>query len=400
MMRSIRGTAYSRTVLVFVSLALLLPIISSTLTLALAEGEGEGDDSFYKHLSVFTEVLSLIRRGYVDETSIDELFEGALDGTMDALDPLATYVPASKVEEYREVLARGPRSSGLMLARDRGITYVLSVLPRSPAETSGLEKGDVLAEVDGRSTRQMPLWEIETLLAEESGAVTLKLLRRMEFSEVTLELQEFEIEPAKVLVERGVPILRISYFEPGLPSILETLLEDSAVVGSDDLLIDLRGAAGGSHEAAYSAAGLFVQGLLGELRNRTESIEKFESERSPAWEGDIVILTDRSSQGPSEVLVAVLRQAADASLVGERTFGHAGRRVARSLSNGASVFLSDAFYTGPDGVGLDESIVPEVLVDDSSRTPSEADVALKDIALERAVELILERQRASKKAAA
>jgi carboxyl-terminal processing protease len=399
MMRSTRGAAHSRTVLVFVSLALLLPIISSTLTRALAEGEGEGDDSFYKHLSVFTEVLSLIRRGYVDEISIDELFEGALDGTMDALDPLATYVPTSKVEVYREVLTRGPRRSGAMLARDRGITYVLSVLPGSPAETSGLERGDVLAEVDGRSTRQMPLWEIQTLLAGESGTLALKVLRRMEFSEVTLVLQAFEIEPAKVSIERSVPILRISYFEPRLPSILETLLEDPSVVGSDGLLIDLRGAAGGSHEAAYSVAGLFVQGLLGELRDRTGSVERFESERSPAWEGEIVILTDRSSQGASEVLVAVLQQAADASLVGERTFGHAGRLVARSLSNGASVFLSDAFSTGPDGVRLDESIVPEVLVDESSRTLSDADVTLKDIALERALELVLERQQTSKKAA-
>jgi hypothetical protein len=63
------------------------------------------------------------------------------------------------------------------------------------------------------------------------------------------------------------------------------------------------------------------------------------------------------------------------------------------------VFLSDAFYTGPDGVRLDESIVPEVLVDERSRTLSDADVTLKDIALERALELVLERQQTSKKAA-
>ena len=61
------------------------------------EEDEEGDGSIYKYLSVFTEVLNLIRQAYVEPTPTDSLFQGALDGTTDALGPFATFVPASEV---------------------------------------------------------------------------------------------------------------------------------------------------------------------------------------------------------------------------------------------------------------------------------------------------------------
>ena len=95
----------------------------------------------------------------------------------------------------------------------------------------------------------------------------------------------------------------------------------------------------------------------------------------------------------------MLQQLAGAELVGERTFGHAGRQVLVELSSGGRVFLTDAFYAGPDGEVIDTSLVPTVLVSDNSRSFSENDVPLEDLILERALDLLRTPEEPEKQAA-
>ena len=66
------------------SVLLLVPVITGTLSRAATDDSAQSD-SLSKNLSVFSEVLSLIRRAYVDETSMEDLLAGALDGSTDAM---------------------------------------------------------------------------------------------------------------------------------------------------------------------------------------------------------------------------------------------------------------------------------------------------------------------------
>jgi carboxyl-terminal processing protease len=173
---------------------------------------------------------------------------------------------------------------------------------------------------------------------------------------------------------------------------LRSLLEEIAEARDEHLLLDLRGVAGGSSEAAYQAADLFVSGQLGALQRRSETLETFTGEQAPVWQGRLVVLIDRATQGAGEILAAVLQQAAAADLVGERTFGHAGRQSAVSLSTGGELFLTDAFYTGPDNEPLNSSLVPEVAVTEGNRNLSEADVPLRELILRRGLERLREEE--------
>ncbi len=350
-----RGFGGGRLTAVCLSLLLVLGLAGGAWLGASDDPEDAGRDSIYKYLALWEEVFRLIRGSYVEETDGRSLTAGAMDGVTDALDPFSVYVPASEVESYRAAREVGRRHSGVLVLKDRGIAHVVAVDDGSPAETAGLEPGDIVAGINDRSSRAMPLWELRRQLAGPVGSeLSLELVRRGSSIEASLTLDEYEPLPPEFEEIRGVGVLRIPSFGSGTAAQVEALLDGYA---GDSLLIDLRGVAGGSAEAAYAVAGLFAGGELGSLIDREgRKLQTFEG-AGGLYSGDIGVLTDRSSQGPAEILTAVLRQAVDAEHSGESTFGYAGTLQQIELPNGGGLLeTTAAFYTDPEGERLNRRV--------------------------------------------
>jgi len=389
----------SRFLFFLLSLAVLLPVISGTLSRA-ATDQPADDDALSKHLSVFSEVMSLIRRAYVEETSIDELLAGALDGATDALNPLSTFVPADAIDDFEGVRGIGPAHSGLTVGKERGIAFVIAVDSASPGADAGLQQGDILAEIDGRSTRGIPLWELQSVLAQEPGTeLNLEILRRGQVRELTLQLQSFRQAGPTLEDHDGLAVLRFGRIEAETVEEVREALQSLSQSGKHKLLIDLRGLAGGSSEAAYAVAGLFASGELGRLKGAEGAEVRFEGLQAQPWTGDTVVLVNAGTQGPAEILAAVLRQRSEAQLVGQRSFGLAGHQRLVPLSDGSGVLLTDAYYTGPDGEPISSSLVPDEVVSEMFRPTSEDETEIEDRTLQRGLELLAEEADATEEVA-
>lgn len=357
-------------------------------------GEGEGE-SLYKYLSTFTEVLGLVQHAYVDESNLAELMEGALDGSTGALDPFSLYVPADEVEGYEAARRTGNRLSGLTLLRERGIAYVVSVDPGSPADGAGVRPGDVVTRVGEISTRLQPLWEIHEILAGQPGdLVEMDVLRAGEELQMTFELSRYEVPVASLEpVERGgvsSAVLHVGSFGAETPERVGELLARAGEAGYDRLLLDLRNSAGGDPTAAYGVAALFTDGELGWLKKRDTELESYQGEDAAAWEGRLVVMVNRGTLGAAEVLATILRQRLGAELVGENTFGFAGRQDFAELSNGGRLLYTDAFYTGPDGELLNESLEPDHEVNFFSRNFDEREVPAYELIYQRGLDVLFD----------
>jgi len=380
----------SRTLFFILSALIVFPMVAGTLLRAADQDQKTDEDSFYKYLSVFSETLGLVRQAYVDEPDMAVLMSGALDGTTDALDPFSIYVPASEVAGYLEARAVGLRRSGLTLLKERGIAYVVSVEKGSPAGAAGVQPGDIVSEVNDRSTRLMPLWEIQELLAGNPGTkIAAELIRLGEAKQANFELKAFEPPPVSLEQVEGVALLRIPTFDEKTADGVRDVLKKGAERAQGKMLIDLRGVSTGEPEAAYEAAKLFTTGDLGVLNQRGQDVRSFSAKEQPLWKGKLVILVDRGTLGAAEVFAAVLHQKEKVDLVGERTFGHAGRQGVAELSTGGRLLFTDAFYTGPDKKPLNESLKPDLLVDERSRTFLEKDTPMTELILRRAVRRLL-----------
>ena len=379
-----------RLVFLFLSLTTVLFVAGTTMLAATNRQKEDGVDSLYKYLSVFTEVFSLVNRAYVDELDPESLMSGAFEGAVDALDPFSLYVPAEDVAGYSATLEVGRDRSGLLVLKERGVAYALAVEEGSPAAGADIAGGHILAKIQGRRTRKMPLHRIQAVLAGEPGTEieVERILPRGSKETVKFELASYDPPAVELTVRRGVGVLRVPAFHAGTAPSVESSLRSLAggaealdeLTESGKLVIDLRGVAGGDPAAAYRVAGFFAAGELGALQARGETLERFDGLPEPLWQGRVAVLVDRGTQGAAEVLAAVLQQSLEATLVGERSFGHSGRQRLVELSNGARLQVTDAFYTGPDRELLNASLEPDVairrtLADDDDDEPDDDDRA-------------------------
>lgn len=387
----------SRLLFLFLSIALVLPLFFSTFLGASDADKDSGDDSVIKYVSVFTDVLRLVREVYVEEPDMDRLMAGAMDGASDALDPFSVFLPKGRIEPFLAAQEIGAGHSGMVMVRERGVAYVVTVHEGSPADVAGVKRADIVSKLQGRSSRNMPMWDLVGIMAGKPGTeVELELVRRGATVDVTFELGEFTPPAPRLEERRGVEVLRIPSFSSAT---VESVKRSMGNLKKDKLVLDLRGAAGGDPELGYNVAESFVAGELGALVSSQGPLKSFESKGSKPWRGDVVVLIDRGSQGPAEVLASVLRQSAEAEVVGETSFGFAGRHKLVKLSSGAALQITDGFYTGPDQEPLNEGLVPDHVVhrqvfnDDGE--PSD-----EDPMLERAVEVLLgEEESVAEKAA-
>ncbi len=390
----------SRIVFLLVSLLLVVPMIAATFAYAADRSKPSDEgDSLFKYIGVFTEVLNLVRQTYVDETDMNALMASALDGTTEALDVFSQYVPAEAVSRYLATQKVGTSRSGLHLVKSNGVVYVVALDAGGPAKKAGLELGDILVEVGGKDAHRLPYWEIEEVFAGAPGTkIEMRLLRLGETKNVTCELATFT--PPAPTLERveGLPVLHLQSFGERTAWATRGLLAKGKI--GDRLIVDLRGIAGGDPEAAYAVARLFTQGDLGALAGKKGQISTFTGSEAPVWKGSrLVVLVDRGTLGAAEVLATILDQKLGAEIVGERTFGHAGRLASADLSSGGRLVYTDAFYSGPDRKAIDASLIPDVPVDERSRTFEDKDTPLDDLILKQGLHRLAAEPEAAKKAA-
>ena len=121
-------------------------------------------------------MLSRVRSEYVEEPNIPKVTDGALHGLLESLDSNSSYMTADAYKAYKAHKAEAQGGIGAVVSKRFGYAAVVAVLPGSPAEKAGIEATDIFESIEGKSTREMSLPEIRSLLAGTPGS-TLNVCR-------------------------------------------------------------------------------------------------------------------------------------------------------------------------------------------------------------------------------
>ncbi len=143
------------------SLAILLfTIVGGYVNVRASSNEGA-----YRQLSVYGEVLSRIRNDYVEEPNIAGVTDGALHGLLESLDANSSYLSADEYKHYKQAMKSGGKADiGAAVSKRFGYAAVVAVVPGGPADKAGVENSDFIESIEGKSTHDMSLAEIRSLL--------------------------------------------------------------------------------------------------------------------------------------------------------------------------------------------------------------------------------------------
>ena len=382
-----------------------LLLLGSVVTKGAPADEASASNNVYKHLSVYSEVLSRIKSEYVEEPNMSSVTLGAMNGLLEAIDPYASYLNATQYKEYLKNFDSYRGDLGMVLAKKFGYITIVSVIPGSPADKAGLTTGDFLESVKGVATRDMPLAYARLLLKGEPGStIDLTVLRRKPEPQKLTLTRALIAYPA---VESKLLPGEIGYIKA--PALNEARIKEIASAatalqkqGAKKLLLDLRYCAAGDPEDGVDLANLFLaKGLITYVEGQKFPRKTYNAdEKKDVTALPLVVITNRGTASAAEVAAAALQGDKRARIVGERTYGDASIRRPITMEDGSAIILSVAKYYTPDGKSIqDNGVTPDEPVaesepaitdsdDDSTEPPAnQAKKPTEDVILKRAIEV-------------
>ena len=297
------------------SASLLLALFVVLPGIGADEKDKSGRESLYRPLGLFTEVLSLVRGNYVEETDTRPLLYGSFAGMAEAMDPFAEYIPPEKMpafEKYEAARSKELPELGVVLARRMNYPFVVAPIAGSPAAAAGLASDDLIEKIDDRSARGLALWEVEALLAgKPGGRVRLLVIRDGKPRRRTIDIVRGSWSPAAPSASRAgsETVVKIPSFGPGTAAAVRAIL--APLDRTRPLVLDLRENAWGSFDEAARTAALFVPaGALGELKGRKIEPKSYRAESGErVHESRLVLIVDSGTAGPAELFAAGVSEA-------------------------------------------------------------------------------------------
>ncbi|MGD8395328.1 MAG: S41 family peptidase [Candidatus Eiseniibacteriota bacterium] len=332
-------------------LALHLLVIAS---LAVAQEQ----ENVLDKIRTFQAILRLVRTNYVDEVDTNSLIDGAISGLLRELDPHSDYIDPERFRVMNERNRGEYHGIGISFAIRDGYLTVIAPIEGSPSARLGIRAGDRIVEIEGESAIDITESEVFERLRGPKGSHVRVGVQRAGHD----ELIEFDIERDRIpimsipywfMIDDTTGYVRIIRFSATTSDELEVALDELERDGMQQLLLDLRGNAGGYLEQAIEVSDRFIPGgkmvVYTKGRIPGSSEEHYASEVNTHPIQPLVVLIDHGSASASEIVSGAIQDWDRGLVVGQTSFGKGLVQRQYRLQDGSALFLTVARYYTPSG---------------------------------------------------
>ena len=364
---------------------LVAAVIAWTIGTGFYRDLAASSDETYQELKLFTDVIELVEKNYVDPVETKELIQQAIQGMVRGLDPHSALLPPEAFEELQVDTHGEFGGIGIVIEMREGVLTVVSPIEGTPAHKAGIQARDIIIKVDGEPTKEMMLWEaVKKMRGAKGTSVVITVFRKdqPEPIDFTLVRDIIPIESVRSLaVKPGYGYVRVSSFSetttPDLEAALSVLENDKTPLKG--LILDLRGNPGGLLPQAIKVSDLFLEkGDILSIKGRLEKNTKIFKAHpgNPDRNYPIVVLINGGSASASEIVAGALQDHKRALLLGTTSFGKGTVQTVETLRDGYGLKLTIARYYTPSGRSIQaKGIEPDIVVNPMvlNTDPADAD---------------------------
>lgn len=351
-------------------LAVIVSVIFWTFGTGFDRQLSADSDETYKGLKLFTEVIEIVQKNYVDEVDSKDLIEKAIQGMVRGLDPHSALLPPEAYEDL-SIDTKGEFTGiGIHITMRDGLVTVISPIEGTPAYKAGIQAMDRIIKVDDKPVSE--LREAVALMRGPKGTtVKVTILR-----EGATDPQDFE------LVRDVIPIesVRASQLKPGYGYIRITNFNSNTVEDFENalkgleggpeplkgLVLDFRDNGGGLLDQAIKVSDMFLDdgvilSIKGRLPRNNKEFRAHPNDVKRTY--PIVALINGGSASASEIVVGALQDQKRALVLGTTSFGKGSVQTVETLRDGYGLKLTIALYYTPSGRSIQaKGIEPDIVV--------------------------------------
>ncbi len=316
----------------------------------------------------FREVLTQIKDEYVDTISTTRLVNEAIQHMLHKLDPHSAYIPASDRVAANEDLRGNFDGIGVEFNIFNDTVVVVSALSGGPSETLGIQSGDKIVEVDGKSLAGVSVTTMDVMKAlkgPKGTQVKVTLLRRNQELEYTITRDKIPNHSVDVayMVTPEIGYIKVNRFSATTYEEFQQGLKKLKEKGMQKLILDLQGNPGGYMNMAIEMADEFLGSgkriVSQKGKERKYNAEASATSRGQFEKGDLIVLVNEGSASASEILAGALQDNDRALVVGRRSFGKGLVQSPFDLSDGSELRLTISRYYTPSGRSIQKPYVDE-----------------------------------------
>lgn len=324
----------------------------------------------YKGLKLFSDVIELVEKNYVDPVDSKELIEKAIEGMVHSLDPHSALLSPDDYKELQIDTQGEFTGIGVSITIKDGFVTVISPIEGTPAYRAGIKAGDRIIKVDNTPTSNLRQ-AVKLIRGPKGTEVVVTIIREGGKKPIDFKLirDVIPVESVKsTALKPGYGYIWITNFRDNTTDdLVESLKKlESERVPLKGLILDLRDNPGGLLNESIKVSDLFLEkgkilSIKGRLKKNTQVFKA--TPNTTKRDYPIILLINGGSASASEIVAGALQDHKRALLLGTTTFGKGSVQAVETLRDGYGLKLTIARYYTPSGRSIQaKGIEPDIVV--------------------------------------